>query len=158
MDFIGPHSQAPSLGWPGRSAIPLLLPPPRITRREALTVPYSGQGLLALGRVSVDPSAKPKAVSGRAGAKNKPAGAEAGWRLQRGRAGREPGLVTAVAIVLGGAGGATDSSLNPQGLWEEELSPGSDLWAAPPQATAPPSGWALVSFGSCFGFLGHKTA
>lgn len=97
-----------------------------------------------------------------AAAKNKPAGAEAGWRLRR-RAGREPGLVTAVAMVLGGASvgglwGGTDSSLNPQRLWEEEVSPGSDLWAAPPSATAPPSGWALVNSRSCFGFLGHKTA
>lgn len=75
-----------------------------------------------------------------------------------GQTGKEPGLVTAVAIVLGGAGGATDSYLNPQRLWEEEVSPGSDLWAAPASATAPPSGWPLVSSGSFFGFLGHKTA
>lgn len=47
-------------------------------------MPYGDQGLPTLGRASVDPSTKPNAVSGRAGAKNKPAGAEAGWRLQRG--------------------------------------------------------------------------
>lgn len=148
MGFTEPHFQAPSLRWPGRSGIPLFLLPSRTTRKEALPVPYGDQGLPALGRASVDPSAKPKAVSGRAGAKNKPAGAEAGWRLQSGQTGREPGLRTAVAIVLGGAGGAGHRLLLES---TGAVGGGSQSWIIPvgssplqPQPLLLPGHWSVL--------------